>query len=262
MKNWALIIGGSSGIGLATAKLFYLKGYNICIIHRDTRSKKTYLEKVFNEIKTSDNELITYNINATEKENIEFLVQEFKKYIPSNSFFKVVLHSISDGNLNPLISIDNFSSTLSENEFAHTINTMGVSFISWAKTLFNEHLLGKNSRIIGLTSEGSNRAIYGYAAVAAAKSVLESSCKYLAVELANYSITVNLINAGIIATDSLKKICNYEILLKNASSRNPSGRLTQPEDIANVVYLLSLKESSWITGEIIRADGGEQIVHY
>jgi NAD(P)-dependent dehydrogenase (short-subunit alcohol dehydrogenase family) len=54
-------------------------------------------------------------------------------------------------------------------------------------------------------------------------------------------------------------IPNSERIKENAVKRNPSGRITTPEDVANTVYLLSLEEAKWITGTIIKADGGESL---
>jgi enoyl-[acyl-carrier protein] reductase I len=50
-----------------------------------------------------------------------------------------------------------------------------------------------------------------------------------------------------------------EVLVETALKRNPNHRLTKPEDVANVVYLLNKKEASWITGTIIPVDGGEHL---
>ena len=83
----------------------------------------------------------------------------------------------------------------------------------------------------------------------------------MAVELAGRKITVNLINAGITDTRALLAFPNYQNLIEKARLRNPSGRLTSTEDIAKVIFLLCQNESEWITGEVIRVDGGEQLLN-
>jgi Enoyl-[acyl-carrier-protein] reductase (NADH) len=70
-------------------------------------------------------------------------------------------------------------------------------------------------------------------------------------------LKTNLILAGITATPSLKRIPDSDRLIAHAISRNPSGRITKPEDIANVIYLLCTDEAAWINGTVIRVDGGE-----
>lgn len=54
-------------------------------------------------------------------------------------------------------------------------------------------------------------------------------------------------------------IPDNEALLKHAQKRNPSGRLTSADDVANAVYLLTLPEANWITGTVIKVDGGESL---
>jgi enoyl-[acyl-carrier protein] reductase I len=137
---------------------------------------------------------------------------------------------------------------------------MGLNFLEWSRILIQHNFLKPSSRIIGLTSEGSKSVLSGYAAVACAKATLETACKYLAVKLAARKITVNLINAGITETKALSRLPDYDVFITRAKKRNPSGRLTQPEDVAKVVFLMCLDESAWITGEVIRVDGGEQLL--
>jgi enoyl-[acyl-carrier protein] reductase I len=67
------------------------------------------------------------------------------------------------------------------------------------------------------------------------------------------------VQAGITATPALAAIPGNAQLKAGARLRNPFRRLTTPEDVANVIYLLSLDEAAWINGEVIRVDGGEHI---
>jgi NAD(P)-dependent dehydrogenase (short-subunit alcohol dehydrogenase family) len=99
----------------------------------------------------------------------------------------------------------------------------------------------------------------GYAAVAAAKVALESIVRAIAVELAPYGIRANVIQAGITDTPALRAIPGNILLKAQARLRNPFRRLTTPQDIANMIYLLSLDEAAWVNGAIIRVDGGEHI---
>ncbi|MEP1854940.1 SDR family oxidoreductase, partial [Nonlabens ulvanivorans] len=91
------------------------------------------------------------------------------------------------------------------------------------------------------------------------EATLEAINRSMAIEFATSQITCNCIQAGVTDTDSLKRIPMYEALKKMSLKRNPNHRLTQPEDVANVVYLLALKESQWITGNVIKVDGGESL---
>ena len=68
-----------------------------------------------------------------------------------------------------------------------------------------------------------------------------------------------MIQAGVTNTPALRAIPGSDQLKAQARLRNPGGRLTRPEDVAGVIYLLSQDEASWINGEVIRVDGGEHI---
>jgi enoyl-[acyl-carrier-protein] reductase (NADH) len=96
-----------------------------------------------------------------------------------------------------------------------------------------------------------------YAAVSIAKASLQSLVTYMAVELSKYGLRTNLIQAGVTETPSLKRIPGSEKLIGFAKKRNPMGRITQPADVANVIYLLCMDESAWINGSLIHVDGGE-----
>jgi NAD(P)-dependent dehydrogenase (short-subunit alcohol dehydrogenase family) len=77
--------------------------------------------------------------------------------------------------------------------------------------------------------------------------------------MAPFGIRSNIVQAGVTDTPALRMIPGSAHLKAQARIRNPFGRLTTPEDVANAIYLLSLPESAWINGAIIRVDGGERI---
>jgi enoyl-[acyl-carrier protein] reductase III len=260
--RWAFILGGSSGFGLAAAKILGSKGYNLFIIHRDRKGNMPSIEVSFEEIRKNNVQLVSMNINANDSQNHPGIIERLKSTLGNEEKIRVFLHSIADGNVKPIVntSANSTESFLTEDDFLHTIHAMGISFPVWSKLLFENGLFDNPARIIGLTSEGSHKVLPGYAAVSASKSVLESACRYLAVELAPFGITANLINAGITVTPALKAIPGYEELIEKAKQKNPNKRITQPEDIAKVIYLLSTDEAVWINGEVIRVDGGEQLI--
>jgi enoyl-[acyl-carrier protein] reductase I len=95
--------------------------------------------------------------------------------------------------------------------------------------------------------------------VSAAKVTLEAITRNIALEYAPFGIRANCIQAGVTETASLRMIPGSDEIKKYSILRNPFNRLTLPEDIANVVYLLSKDEAAWINGTIIPVDGGEHI---
>jgi len=136
---------------------------------------------------------------------------------------------------------------------------MAISLFDWTSEIFDAKLFSDDARIISFTSEGNTKAWKNYAAVSAAKVSLEAITRNIALEFAKYGIKANCIQAGMTDTFSFRMIPGSELLKTNALGRNPFGRMTTPEDVANVVYLLSKDEASWINGTIIKVDGGESL---
>ena len=140
-----------------------------------------------------------------------------------------------------------------------TLDVMANSLIYWAQDLYNGRLLKKGSQIFGMTSSGGHRQWKAYGAISMAKAGLESASRQLAFELAPSGIASNTIQAGVTDTPALRKIPNNESMIEKSLSMNPNGRLTLPEDVAHVVSMLGSSEESWLTGNNIRVDGGEDI---
>lgn len=256
MKKWALIAGGSSGLGLGSAKKLASEGFNLIIIHRDRRSVLPDIEKEFEKIKEHTT-LLTYNFDGTSESKIIDGLDTIKEQLNGDRIH-LFLHSISRGNLKPLVHKE--QPALSDQDLVMTFEAMGINLLTWTRNLIEKDLFLPGARIIALTSEGSQKYWSGYAAVAIAKSSLETLVKYLAIELAPFDIRINTIQAGVTDTVSLRMIPENELLLKHTKKRNPYNRTTTPEDVANTVYLLSLPEANWINGSTIHVDAGEHLV--
>jgi NAD(P)-dependent dehydrogenase (short-subunit alcohol dehydrogenase family) len=153
----------------------------------------------------------------------------------------------------------NSSQLLDREDLERTIYSMGTSLLDWTRDVLDRGLFAEDARVFGLTSEGNEIAWKGYAAVAAAKVALESIARAIAVEMAPYGIRCNVIQAGVTETPALAAIPGSRHLKAQARLRNPFGRLTTPEDVADVIYLLSRPEARWVNGVILRVDGGEHV---
>jgi len=253
---WALVLGGSSGIGWATAKQLAGQGMNVALVHRD---RKTFIKSWVPEwdqatklpIKT-----LRWNKNALLEDNMSEIIDDIAGAVEKEEKIRVYVHAISRGNLKKL-SGDN---SLLEQDVLQTAQAMGVSFYQWAKALRERGLLSTGSRCIGFTSAGNQRVWSNYAAVSVAKNTLESLSRSMAVEWGPEGIRSNLIQAGITDTVSLRMIPGWEKLLEHAEHSNPLGRGTRAGDVARVVDLLCREESDWINGAIIPVDGGENLL--
>lgn len=256
---WAIILGGSSGFGFASVEKLSIHGMNIAMLYRETSQiEKPLLEKLEQIAKNNDVQILPYNFNALDEEGRTKFVQEFSKLVGKKNCVRLLLHSIARGNLKPLIDErKEIENVLSAGDIQLTAYAMSTSLLDWTRLLLRENLFYSDARIIGLTSEGAHTYWEGYAAVSIAKASLESLATYMAVEFGKYGIKTNLIQAGITETPSLQRIPESKKLVALATSINPLGRITKPEDVANVIYLLCTDEASWINGALIHADGGE-----
>ena len=256
LNYWALILGGSSGLGLATARKLAQHGMNIIILHRDRKSETPEIEEAFEEIRNSDVRLESFNVDAIQKGKREDLIREIKQILGVTGKIRTLVHSIAKGNLKPMTG----DGPILENiDFQLTIDAMALSLYDWTQDIFKAHLFTKDARIISFTSEGNQKAWANYAAVSAAKVTLEALTRCIALEFAPFGIRANCIQAGVTVTRSFQMIPENETLRVHALKHNPFKRLTVPNDVANVVYLLSKDEASWITGTIIPVNGGEHL---
>ncbi len=268
-NEWALIFGGSSGLGLATAKKLAQHGMNICIVHRNSRVQQPEIEEEFKKIASTGVDFASYNTDGLHPEKRASLIQDLSEELEGGKI-KVFVHSVAKGNLKPMVDDSEKNrhpepveghqvNELQNMDFQLTIQAMGISLYDWVKELFKANLFGQDARVISFTSEGNTKAWKNYAAVSAAKVTLEAITRNIALEFAPYGIRANCIQAGVTDTQSLRMIPGSEQLKEYSKKRNPFKRLTAPEDVANVVYLLSKDEAAWINGTIIKVDGGEHL---
>lgn len=254
--TYALVIGGSQGLGLATVEKLLGEGVPVIAIHRDFKKDLPGVQQAFRKFKAQSTPFHAIHMDAIRK--TDRIVDSIKDLIGKKGKIRILVHSIARGNLKPM-SAGSDKSTLSEEDFAVTGQAMAINLYTWVHTLEKEGLFAADSRIIAFTSEGNKRVIPGYGAVAAAKASLESIVRQIAVEFAHRGIRANCIQAGVTDTASLRRIPDSSRLLGASVERNPFRRLTQPSDVANAVYLLSRDEASWITGNILKVDGGESL---
>ena len=254
-KHYALILGGSQGLGYASALKLAQEGWNLLIIHRDRRSDLPQIQEKFEVIKKCGGVVKTFNLDATHSEKRNDFVHQLPELLGESGKIKLLLHSIAKGNLKAMTG----DSALTQIDLQITANAMAYSFYEWAKAILEANLFAKQSKLLAFTSEGNQRVWKHYAAVSVAKTSLETLMKYMASEFAEFGITANCIQAGVVETESFQMIPGHEALKAATVKRNPFHRLTQAEDVANVVFLMSKEEANWINGAVIKADGGESL---
>lgn len=257
--NWALILGGSSGFGLASARKLSARGMNVAIVHRDRASALPAFERELAEMRRAAR-VVAFNVDALDGNAQRGVLDELASQLTSPQRIRLLLHSIAWGNLRPLLSDTAGASVLEDEDFARTIFAMGTSLLGWTRELSNRNLFASDARVIGLTSEGSSRVWPAYAAVSTAKAALEALSRAIAVEFAPRGVRSNVIWAGVADTPALRKIPGGPELAQRKARENPLGRLTTPDDVGDAVCLLCSDEARWINGSVVRVDGGEHLV--
>ena len=257
MQDWALILGSSSGFGAATCRELASRGIHIYGIHLDRKSGMSDVNDLVDDLKHNGVEVRFNNMSATDSEKRNAVINELQSI--GNIRIKILLHSLAFGALKPVIDNDP-SNALQPRQVEMTLDVMGHSLLYWVQGLYHANLLQKGSQIFSMTSSGGHLQWKSYGAVSAAKASLESYSRQLAVELSEFGIASNAIQAGVTDTPALRKIPGNEEMLERAISLNPGKRLTMPEDVAKFIALVGLSEESWLTGNTIRVDGGEDII--
>ncbi|MBI4061565.1 MAG: SDR family oxidoreductase [Elusimicrobia bacterium] len=304
---WAVILGGSSGFGLATAKRLARAGFNILIGHKDKEGTvESVIKPHFDQIRAAGVRLVTHNVNLFDEDGRGELFESvasncgpgkvhlFMQSIAAGSCRLMIedktpdfrgraiqgladalgltaaavrtavntafhekgcdaLHTLADSR------IPYREEFLTEDDLRKTIFMMGYDYLLWGRELCKEGLLSKDARLVAMTSEGNEIAWKGYAAVSAAKTALEASCRAMAVELAPYGVSSYIVQAGITDTPAGNAIPNFDLMKAQARLRNPFHRLTAPEDVAEAILGLCGPVLRWANGSILRVDGGEAI---
>lgn len=299
-QYWAIILGGSSGLGLAAARKLAAHGMNLCIIHRDPGVEMERVNAAFEALRANGVQVLTFNADVTRADKraemldrlqagisaeMEGQVKDvlqtvkaaettaviqtntdiqsppmpasFPSAIGPKGKVRCLLHSIARGTLKAMLP--ETGTALSIDDYRITLDSMAYSLYEWVKDLSDRQLFAADARVLSFTSEGSHRAWKHYGAVSAAKAALEAISRNIALEFAPRGIRANCIQAGTTNTRSLQLIPGSEQLMAWSEARSPFLRLTTPEDVANVVYLLCKDEAAWINGAIIPVDGGAHI---
>ena len=232
-----IVTGASGGIGNSIIKKLNEAGANI--LASGTRVEKLEeLKKNFEGIK-----ILKFDISQSEK------IEEFIENATSE------LGGSLDGLVNNAgITQDNLAIRMSLDEWQKVININLTSTFLISKFAIKKMLKNKSGKIVNITSVVGHTGNLGQANYTASKAGIIAMSKSLAIEYAKKNININCISPGFIKTAMTDKI--DEKFKEVITSKIPSARLGEPDDIANAVLFLSSDQSSYINGETIHVNGG------
>ncbi len=264
-ERWALILGASSGFGAATAIALARDGFSIVGVHLDMRGSAAAADEVRATIEEAGVQVAFHNVNAADEQKRRGVVEDISRRFAerreagADPYLAVFLHSLAFGTTLSYVTSDPGRREVSPRQLEMTADVMAHSMVYWVRDLFHAGLFGNGSRLFAMTSEGAVKVVPTYGPVSAAKAALESHVRQLALELIPHGITVNAIRAGVADTRASRAIPGHQELFEFARERNPGGRLTVPEDVAQAIVALASPRLYWMTGNTIGVDGGEMM---
>lgn len=234
----AVITGASRGIGAAIAEKFSSQGVNVAIIYNGNEAAaitvKENAEK--NGVKA---EIYKCNVaNAEEcKETVKAITESF-------GGIDILVNNAG-------ITRDNLLISMSEEEFDDVINTNLKGCFNMIKACGRNFIKKKYGKIINVSSVSALLGTAGQVNYSSSKAGVIALTKVTAREFASKNVCCNAIAPGFVTTDMTKDLQSEEYL-----KLIPLKRLGKPEDIANLAAFLADDISDYITGEVIRIDGG------
>ncbi len=240
----ALVTGGSRGIGRAIAIRLAEQGADVVVNY--VRHKRDAGETA-QEVEKLGRKCLLVKANVANSDDV---VKMFDSISLEFGYLDILVSNAASGVLKPALEL-----TERHWNWAMDINARALL------TLVQQGLplMKRGSRVMAVSSLGSVRAIENYTTVGASKAALESLVRHLAVELGPQGIHVNTISAGAVDTDALKHFPNRDEILGAAMARTPLGRLTTPQDVADIALFLCSNLSNMIQGQVITVDGGYAI---
>ena len=240
----AIVTGSDRGIGKGIAIAFAKEGCKVVVnSHKDT--DEGY--KVVEDAKKLGSDAIFVVADVSREKDVKNLVGK-----AVNKFGKLDILVNNAG-----ILVFGTLSTLTEKDWDRQmdVNLKGV-FLCSKYAVQQMISQGKGGRIINISSIAGLVGFPGISAYCASKGGVTELTREAALDLAQYGITVNAINPGVIVTDMTKGMLEDPATNKTLLASTPIGRFGQPEDIGNAAVFLALDESSFITGHNLVVDGG------
>lgn len=235
--KYALVTGGSRGIGRAICQRMAQEGYQVIINYtsNDAEAQKTL------ELTGGKGELMRFDVSNSEQTR-QALEQWQQQH--DGEYIEVVVNNAG-------IRRDNVMALMPEDDWHRVLDITLSGFFNVTQPLLPAMQLHKFGRIINMASVSGLKGLPGQTNYSAAKGGIIAATKALAQEVARRGITVNAIAPGFIKTDMTEGL--DEATLKKTI---PANRFGNPEEVAHAVAFLASADAGYITGNVISINGG------
>lgn len=238
--NYALVTGGSRGLGAAISKRLAQQGLGIIINYR---SNESAAKSVADEIISNDGCACLLPFDVSSEESVDEALEKWEDEHPDDRITVLVN--------NAGIREDNLLIFMQTDQWHRVLNTTLDGFFYVTRRVLKGMLTKRFGRIINIASLSGLKGLPGQANYSAAKAAIIGATKALAQEVAARKVTVNAVAPGFIKSDMTKDL--DEDSLKKLV---PLGRFGEADEVAALVAFLASKDSSYITGETISINGG------
>ena len=247
-----LIMGirNKCSIAYGIAKSAYDNGAKLIFTYMG-EDNKDKIETLISEFEGSK----AYVLNGASED--ELVKETFEKIKEENGKVDGIVHAIAHANTEDL---HNDFILTSKEGYSHACDVSAYSFVLVARIAKEIDLLNENASLLTLTYHGSTKVLEGYNVMGVAKAALEASVRYLADNLGKENIRVNSISAGPIKTLSAKGIKDFNSILTIVEEKAPLHRNVTTEEVGNVATFLLSNMSAAVTGQVIYADNGYNIM--
>lgn len=253
LKNKTILIMGIRNkwsIAFGIAKAAYENGAKLIFTYMGEENKEK-IEDLISEFKGSKAYVLD---GASEDELVRNVFTKIKK---ENGKIDGLVHAIAHANTEDLHN--DFIYTSKEG-YSHAVDVSAYSFVLAARIAKEIDLLNENASLVTLTYHGSTKVLEGYNVMGIAKAALEASVRYLAENLGKEKIRVNAVSAGPIKTLSAKGIKDFSSILTVVEEKAPLHQNVTTTQVGNVATFLLSNMSDCITGQVIYADSGYNIM--
>lgn len=238
--NYALVTGGSRGLGAAISKRLAQQGLGLIINYR---SNESAAKSVADEIIGNGGCACLLPFDVSSEKSVDAALEKWEDEHPDDRITVLVN--------NAGIREDSLLIFMQTEQWHKVINTTLDGFFYVTRRVLKGMLTKRFGRIINIASLSGLKGLPGQANYSAAKAALIGATKALAQEVAARKVTVNAVAPGFIKSDMTKDL--DEDSLKKLV---PLGRFGEADEVAALVAFLASKDSSYITGETISINGG------